>query len=151
MQSRCVDGHSPVPRTGPAWLAPCVDLSGWRQLRLPTRDVRPPRPCQRPWRPHAPSTQCRGSSISAQEVEIGISELDTFIDNNIDRKTPPSDKHLPTRPCPSHRAREYCIIVGRVLFTSVYTWRMGKFGVEPFAASLLLHLLISSMTLESTP
>ena len=42
-------------------------------------------------------------------------------------------------------------MVGRVLFTSVYTCRMGKFGVEPLAASLLLHLLISSMTLVSTP
>ena len=42
-------------------------------------------------------------------------------------------------------------MVGRVLFTSVYTCFMGKFGIEPLAASLLLHLLMSSITLESTP
>ncbi len=42
-------------------------------------------------------------------------------------------------------------MVGSVLLTLLYTCRMGKFGIEPLAASLLLHLLISSMTLELTP
>ncbi len=42
-------------------------------------------------------------------------------------------------------------MVGSVLLTLVYTCCMGRFGVEPLAASLLIHLLISSITLESTP
>jgi hypothetical protein len=42
-------------------------------------------------------------------------------------------------------------MVGNVLLTSVYTCLMGRFGTEPFAPSLLRHLLTSSMTLESTP
>ena len=42
------------------------------------------------------------------------------------------------------------MMVGRLLFTLVYTCLMGKFGIEPLAASLLLHLLMSSITLEST-
>jgi hypothetical protein len=42
-------------------------------------------------------------------------------------------------------------MVGNViLLTSVYTCHMGRFGTEPLAPSLLHHLLISSMTLEST-
>ena len=41
--------------------------------------------------------------------------------------------------------------MGSVLRTSVYTSRMGRLGTEPFAASLDLHRLISSITLESMP
>ena len=41
--------------------------------------------------------------------------------------------------------------MGSVLRTSVYTCRMGRLGTEPFAASLDLHRLISSITLESMP
>jgi hypothetical protein len=79
--------------------------------------------------------------------EIGVSGP-----NKIHRRKPPwIYRPLPFPLDPFQRAREYCIMVGSVLLTSVYTCRMGKFGVEPLAASLLLHLLISSMTLESTP
>ena len=86
----------------------------------------------------------------ALEEEIEVSGPNKIHRSNIDIELPP-DKHFPFLLHPSQRAQEYCIMVGSELLTSVYTCCMGKFGVEPLTASLLLHLLISSMTLESTP